>query len=40
MAEKQMKKSSTPLAIKGMQIKHTLRFHFTPVRIEQKKKCW
>jgi hypothetical protein len=42
---KQMKKCSLPLAIKEMQIKTTLRFQLTPVRIAAirtttTKKCW
>jgi predicted transcriptional regulator len=48
MAKKHMKKCSSPVAIKEMQIKTTLRFHLTPVRIGKKtnikktnnNKCW
>jgi hypothetical protein len=43
--QKHMKKCSPSLAIKEMQIKTTLRFHLTPVRIPiikntTNKKCW
>jgi hypothetical protein len=33
MAKKDMKKCSTSLAIKELQIKTMLRFHFVPVRM-------
>jgi hypothetical protein len=38
MCTKYMKNCSTFLAIKEIQIKTTLRFHFTPVRLEIIKK--
>jgi hypothetical protein len=44
MANKYLKKCSTFLAIKEIQIKTTLRFHLTPVRTAIFKgnynKCW
>jgi hypothetical protein len=45
MAEKHLKKSSTPLILREMQIKTTLGFHLTPVRMANIKnsgdsRCW
>jgi hypothetical protein len=45
MAEKSLKKCSVSLIIREMQIKTTLRFHFTPVKMAKIKnsgdsRCW
>lgn len=45
MAKKHIKKCATPLAIREIQIKTTLRFHLTPVRLAKIKNtkdcsCW
>jgi hypothetical protein len=40
MAVKHLKNCSTYLVIREMQIKTTLRFHLTPVRMAGDSKCW
>jgi hypothetical protein len=41
MADMQLKKYSVSLVIREMQVKTTLRFHLTPIKMAKiKNSCW